>query len=433
MLPAVARKTMFAIVIHVTKKLLASSCQLLAILLIASGVASAAWYGPVSSPAFCTRPTNPNGPYLPNPCSLPLNASTMIGQIRTGPLTIFGGDLWVKGVGNSLTITDGQVGIGRYFGLLSSDPDYKPLDSTALLDVDGQVRIADGTQFAGRTLRTDNQGFAYWGTPLAASITSLIAGTGIILTPTNPITGGAGTVSIDSAVTQKRISGTCNSASAFRGINQDGINNTCQQFVTGVTASNGVGANTLGGGVTNLGLKLVTNSGLSFGSANDPNPRFYVSLQNPVFRVVATSSAGQLKLKDCTVSAPYLKWDGGSWNCGNIILTRTGESVMYLRSANSSTVPPCPTTSGWDVIPTLGSEYSREPPFAAAPTSIRTCYRRDNNLCQVLELKAPLPGTPTSCPTGASPAWSLIPGGSEYAYGWNYINNINVCYRCVAP
>src|SRR3989344_7362857 len=283
-----------------------------------------------------------------NNADAPINVGN-IGQVKQGPLTI-ANNLWVNGAN---LFVDGQVGLGEGFtnGSLT-------LDSTARLDIDGQIRIRGGwvgAAAAGKVLTTNADGLASWGDPPGPGITSLTPGTGITIyqppgTPVNPLTGGSGQIAVNTGVIQKRVTGTC--STGIISINSDGIpacatNNTITLVEgSGINLTPDVIGGGSSGGITGtVGIDPTAVQKRVTGTCPDPQAiaiinedgsvvcrSFITTVQAPSPSGIAvTSSSGvaslsvnvggglavdgsnNLKLINCGVDQT-LKYNGG-WTC----------------------------------------------------------------------------------------------------------------------
>ena len=390
-----------------------------ALLVFGVGYALADWTMPTFPP-----PAGDGSPNAPAPINVGSNAQT-----RTGPLTI-ANNLWVTDANLFVNGVDGGVGIGTTV-------------PTASLDVAGQVRIRGGNPISGKVLvSADDSGLATWVAIPGTGITQLDAGTGITFN-VNPSTKTgcpgsgtdcrittSGTISIYDTETQRRISGTCNSASAFRGINQNGIDNTCQQFVTQVTADNGLTATGPGslpatGGVANIALNLAPQSGLKVNASN----QLGIDLSSTGGLGISNN---QLMLRSDCASNPLLKWDSATsqWNCApnpTFPPAAPGGSVMYLKAR--TTVGACP--SGWVAMPTYTEAVG-----GGATNYVRVCYRTDQ-VCQVLRLVSISQTTPppADCPSSFLTASGSLTCGTtscsqENAPGGGSQNYVRNCYSC---
>ncbi|MBI2100759.1 MAG: hypothetical protein HYT47_01965 [Candidatus Vogelbacteria bacterium] len=111
-----------------------------------------------------------------------------------------------------------------------------------MLDVDGQIRIRGGGPATGLVLTSDADGLAQWAAPPTGGITSLSQDTtnpGIILNP-NPVTG-IGTVGVDSSYIQRRVTTTCPAGQEMYSISSTGAA-SCRAGTIKLTAGSGLSA-----------------------------------------------------------------------------------------------------------------------------------------------------------------------------------------------
>lgn len=376
-------------------------------------------------------------PDRPNPCSTPLVSAGGDGQIMNGSFTI-GDYLWMNSTVDPLYV-DGKMGIGPDFG-----EGTEQIDSTALLDVDGQIRIRGMSQVPvgfdpGSVLESvDDSGFAKWvTTPAVFDKDSLQAGYGINLI-WNEETKSYTVSTIDSLV-QKRVIDSCGDPTALTKINELGAivpATDCRSFVTTInTQTGGIIGTGQGPNVPVINVGSLTNCGNNCSGLMISGNKLKVN--QPVSGSGLLLSGNYLGFNTSACSGTNAYWKYSTtlgWICSTpypSAATPAGEGVMYLRARKwtSDTLPACPSGSGWTAISPDGTEAAGT---AGIVNDVRTCYN-SSNLCQVFELKAPTPSSAPSCPSSAS-GWSQI-STKEYIYSTltTSYNNVNVCYRCVAP
>ncbi len=330
--------------------------------------------------------------------------------------------------------TKGKIGISTSTDSLSFADGTLVFDSKALLDIDGQIKIVDGNQWAGRTLHSlDDSGYVIWNTAIAPSITTLTAGTGIAFDPAGTITNttNPNEVRVDFDVTQKRIYTGCGANEVAYSVTDNagaGAKLDCRPAVTSInlSPSGGLFVSPTTGSVT-IATYADTTNGLFTDSADS----YKLKVKTPAGGSGLKLSAGQLQFETsgCSASNSYWAWNGSSWSCGApSSVQKPGDGVMYLRVYSPLTPPDCPTGGGWVAVPTVGTEYVGGISFS---NNVRTCYNT-SNLCQVLELKAPTPTVAPGCPR-ATPSRDSITTIEQGNDSTSYRNNVRVCYPCVAP
>ena len=169
-----------------------------------SGLAQAAWQESKNQPPWCV--TGDGVGCTPSLTTLPVL------QIRAGPLTINNGNLWVTtGGGSGNLYVDKKIGIG--FG---PGANVSALDSTAALDVDGQIKIRYGAG-SNKVMVSDDSGLGRWQN---LGITSLTEGTGIDLNPNTIVDSGQ--IAVDTGVIQRLVTQSCSSPEVISGIDAVG-------------------------------------------------------------------------------------------------------------------------------------------------------------------------------------------------------------------
>ena len=208
------------------KIIIAFSFQLLAFSLV-----SAAWQESAFGPPWCST-TGGIG------CSLPINVSDKA-QTKTGSLYINN----FLSVSQTSKIFAGKLGIGP--GAVTV------FDPSAVLDMDDKVRIRGGVPAVNKILTSDSTGLAQW--QLYDSITTLYSGNGITLSPSLTIMppSTSGIISIDDAYTQRRVSNTCPLGQEMYTISLTGVA-SCRPATISLTAGTGLTA-TPANPITNAG------------------------------------------------------------------------------------------------------------------------------------------------------------------------------------
>ncbi len=408
------------------------------------GYALAVWNPP--NPA--TPPTGPGDPNAPEP--LDVSATP---QVKDGGLGL-GGILRVIGTSNRLYV-DGKVGIGPAA--------TTSIDATALLDVDGQIRVRgpltppEYAPAAGRVLTSiDTSGLARWQAN-ASGIISITESTttdaivdpvpsGLTLTP-DPITNN-GTIAINENETQRRVAPGCPLLGAMTGIAPSGVP-TCNNYVMSVEAPDGSppGSSSVSGlwgapdprsGAVTLGVNVGTapdNTGLRI----DPDNKVKINVNTALgdgdgLTVDATTNT--LRFEPCAPGETW-KYVGSSWTCDSFPpvppapSSQPGESIMYLRarSTGGSTNPlPCPP--GWSEVtnPSL-SWTSNENVGGANFNRTRVCYRSDLS-CQTLYLRSTSASSPAPASCPAVTGMVNLGVSEELAPGGATINYTRTCYVC---
>ncbi len=411
---------------------------------------SLAW----TDPGPGTVPSDNNTP-------APINISTAP-QIKEGPLTLFK-TLWLTGSNNGINsrlFVDGKIGIGP--GFATADP--PKIDTTALLDVDGQIRVRGGNEGPGiitsKVLTaTTTGGLAVWRTP-PTGVTQLNRGLGITFNPdpmtqTNTITSGTGGfITAYLPETQRRIDSGCGPNQGVKSISAGTVSqlatSICTAFVTRVTGSGGAtttgpGSGT-GGGTVNVAVNLATNSGLKVNASNqlllDVSPIGGLGL-----------SGNQLTLRTDCGTNPFLTWNNGAsrWDCmanPTPPSSPPGGSVMYIRGYgwgfNYSVSEPlsCPVSgdggsvTSWIEAPRgTGLNYTSEEDVGGTVTQVnkvRICYKLDQT-CQIFYSTSKdliANGNPPNCPTGFYDAIKNPGGAKYYAPGGLRTEYQRVCFKC---
>lgn len=398
--------------------------------------------------------TNPGPGAIPsgNNTEAPINVSSAM-QTKNG-------NLFINGTLTSVfaNITD-QV-------FVTSDITQAP-DTTALLDVDGQVRIRGPVgAFApaeGKVLTAvDTTGLARW-VPAPDGIAQLDEGFGIDLSDYSGPDGIMGTaddgqqnsnvtsisstgvVAIDPSETQRKINDTClGPDQAIKKINNLIIPNgtvdpSCQSFVTTVEAGTNSGLTLMIGGATST----VPTSGPVTLKIN-PGPGITINGSNQLSLNVNSGtgdglqiSSGQVKFESCA-SGQTWKYNTftSSWECANFP-SIAGDSVMYLKVrddlAGNPPPPSCPAfpNPGWSPVPGISplAYTSNENVGGGRFNRVRACYIVSQS-CRVMAIRSSTSAGLPTCASFGIPAWSTAATTEEYAPGGVAINYVRTCYIC---
>ncbi len=392
---------------------------------------------PGPPPYSCDRSNPPPG------CTTPINVSNTT-QSKAGSLII--DDILFS----SKILAVNKLGVG-----FQATP---ALDPTALLDVNGQIRIRGPSTGpyapgVGKVLTAydagteTNTGLARWETPVAG-VSEIREGYGIDIgkyDPTPPgtvdytVTSSAGVtyIKINSGETQQRISSSCASPKAMTAVAQNGVP-TCQSFVTTARAN-------LSSGLTLTDESgVVTTNAVSgpIALAVNAGPGLAINNNQLALNVIETAGAGDglridttdntVKFETCAndqtwkYNAATAKWECASLPPANYIVP--GDSLMYLRVKDTANVAPpsCPTN--WiEAPPNTSSPYGNytgnENVGGGRYNRTRACFRSDRP-CQTIYFRSS--AIPSSCPGG----WSQAAYVFEWAPGGVYSNSVRTCYIC---
>ena len=418
--------------------------QLAVIVLLAGlgfGYVLAAWQTPTQGPPASSGPTVYNTPE-------PLNVSGTA-QIKSGYLGL-GGPLQIIGQNNRLFV-DGKVGIGPSFG----SPTNLPIDSTALLDVDGQIRIRGGNfgsgGIGGKVLTAvDDTGLARW-LSVTGGLTHLDEGFGIDLADYSGPGGtynqavttitSSGEIAIKPSETQRKINDTCVATNqAIKTINgfitaNGTVDPQCQTFVNTIQANGSSGLTLTSGGVpstnpTDGAVSLAVNvgPGLTLNGSN----QIALNINAAAGDGLRLDGSNRIAFENCTAGQNGYTWKYDSatqtWSCATFPpapSSQPGGSVIYLRTVSGSTPVSCPGAP-WSEAPRGGAltYTSEEAVTAALYNKVRVCYNTTTS-CQVIYLKSRTSPAP-SCPAG----WTTVQSSTEYAPGGTVTNYANTCYLC---
>ncbi len=379
------------------------------------------WREPASGPPWNNR-------------KLPINSSD-VPQTKAGSLiidnTLFG----------SKILAVNKLGVGF---TKSND-----LDSTALLDVAGQIRIRGGNPGPGKVLMVDAlasiNGLARWSEwPSLVSTLEEDFGIKIYSSPTAKIVATASTT-----VVQNRITGDCNASPARKAIkvvNQDGTVG-CLDLVSSINDNSssigGLNISNLNGSLT-LALNPSPTGGLVLSGSpakltvKPPVAGSGLILMNNYLQFATTTNL----VTPCSGTNVYLKYNTATgWNCNDPNPPQPpGDSVAYFKAISGVSYPiSCPDAStpggAWAEVGSVTTEN-------ATPTGgrqyVRTCIHLVNpslfgKVCRVLYLKDAI-NFPL-CPTqGLDPpnstGWSSLGLYTEYGGDDSSRNNVNVCMEC---
>ncbi|MEK7585113.1 MAG: hypothetical protein AAB455_01170 [Patescibacteria group bacterium] len=387
----------------------------LAFILIDFSFIQAAWREPLAAPPYCSGPD----------CSLvPINAGPT-DQVKNGSFGISSP--------NALTgwriFSTSKSGVGP-----SPGGDWSTnVDPTAALDVNGQIRLRDGTpgDDAGKTLASDAVGVTSWQS-LPSSISSFSPGFGVIITNPTPTDSNV-YVAIDPTKIQRQLSNGCAPNQAITEVQESGAVE-CGAFVSSITSVANSGL--AGGGIGSVSFSIQPGAGLNISSNQ-------IRVANQVSGSGLKFSSNQLKFDDfqCGTGAgtvgQYWQYNNGSWSCYNLeSQVRPGGSIMLLKTRLIDGNPPsCPNTaSGQWADLGVSREYTSS---NGDRNLIRTCWRNvnatpsNNRDCQVMYFRQSnlhSPFSPPNCPF----SWEALPLSVEYSYGGTVstINNVRTCFKC---
>ena len=404
------------------------------------GYALAAWQLPQQGP-----PAGPGG----YNADAPINVSNTA-QTKDGSLTIS------DNLFSSKILAINKLGVGF--------TDANQLDATAVLDVNGPIRLRSGCasgDCTNKVLTSFNpDGLASWQIP-TAGLVRLAEGFGVDFCDYgHPITPGTncsrseiteeGVIAVAAgqlgtalpATIQQRLTSDCllPSGRAMTKIDSSG-NPTCSSFVTTVQAPANSGLTLLSG----LPLAAATTavSGAItlkiYTGAPSDNTGLKINASNQVALNVnetagagdgLTVSGGLVKFESCAANQTW-KYDGTKWGCADFVFAQPlGESVMYLRSPSSGTPPSCPAlpSPGWtQVTSSLAWTGNESVGHATVYNKMRACYRNDK-ACQVIYFRSTSATSPA--PANCPGSWTQAANSSEYAPGGAYTNYVRTCYLC---
>ena len=372
------------------------------------GYALAAWQLPQQGP-----PAGPGG----YNADAPINVSNTA-QTKDGSLTIS------DNLFSSKILAINKLGVGSIF----TNPNQ--LDATAVLDVNGLIRLRSGCPLGinctNKILISSNaDGLATWADPLSVILLfGLEAGFGIVPGAGSPGMAMDADSKVHVATTtqiQARITGVCGNDSAITTVKQDGAVD-CLPLVSSLTdtpvGGSGLSISNTAGAVT---LSVNTAGGGLAASGN------LLKVNPPAAGSGLLLSGGSLKFDTTNCSGANVYWKyvtGTGWTCS---ASPTGGTIMYLSSLG--TPPNCPTSPSPDWVE-LGVSKEYVTAFGYS-TNTRICrWNRNNPVCRVMYLTQVTPTTPPACPsdwTSHRVETVVAPGSPQTIL---YYNQVRTCYKC---